>query len=237
MAVLKAHYDFSDILTLWLDTARTIQVAANDDAIAGVTDLSGVGHHLAQATLANRPLYKTGIFNGLSAALGDGSNDSMASPTGSNYTQPNTIYFVARLASQQAGNKTFYDGTLTRSLLQKNTTTHRAEVYAGASLTSTKTIDAMIPHVFTVLYNGSSSLMRVDGSQFASGNAGTGTYGRPILWADASTIQWVNAYIGEFQFWQGDDTANFETIEAALKAKWKTGALIPALMNTYRQRV
>lgn len=66
--------DFSDLSTLWKDTARTDPVTADGDAVASVTDKSGNGYHLVQETAANRPLYKTdGTYRWL---LFDGVNDA-----------------------------------------------------------------------------------------------------------------------------------------------------------------
>jgi hypothetical protein len=85
---LVAWYDFSNPTTLFTDAARTTLVASDADLIAGVTDLSGKGNHLSQTTEASRPLYKTGIQNGLSVARFDGSNDSLSDDNVSSIPAP-----------------------------------------------------------------------------------------------------------------------------------------------------
>lgn len=53
-------YDPSDISTLWKDTAGTLPVTADGDAVARIDDKSGNGFHATQATLGNRWIYRTG---------------------------------------------------------------------------------------------------------------------------------------------------------------------------------
>src|SRR3954462_5646455 len=91
---LVAWYDFSDITTLWKDTGRTSAVTANADIIKGVTDKSGTGNHLSEAT--NGPTYTTGAQNGKSAAVFDGSNDQLATGVVT-ISQPDTIAMVAKI--------------------------------------------------------------------------------------------------------------------------------------------
>lgn len=84
---LLAWWDFSDINSLWQDTGRTTAVTTNGQNIQGVTDKSGNGNHLQQASASNAPIYTTGVKNGLSSAdgatnrfLNNGNSFSLGSP-------------------------------------------------------------------------------------------------------------------------------------------------------------
>ena len=84
---LLAHWDFSDLSTLFQDTGRTTPVTTNGQNIQGVEDKSGNGNHLSQASASNAPIYTTGVKNGLSSAdgaanrfLNNGNSFSLGSP-------------------------------------------------------------------------------------------------------------------------------------------------------------
>jgi len=51
-------YDFSDMSTMFQDTAGTIPVTAVDQLVARVNDLSSNGNHLIQSTSESRPILK-----------------------------------------------------------------------------------------------------------------------------------------------------------------------------------
>ena len=56
-------YNFSDLSTLFKDTACTIPVTAVNDLIAAALDISGHGKHLFQSTSGNRPILKKDADN------------------------------------------------------------------------------------------------------------------------------------------------------------------------------
>jgi hypothetical protein len=76
-------YDYNDPTYLFSDTSGTVPVVV-DDPVAFVrnkavtTNFGAYELGLNQATLANRPLYKTSIQNGRNGLLYDGSNDNLA---------------------------------------------------------------------------------------------------------------------------------------------------------------
>jgi hypothetical protein len=84
---LEATVEPDDIanLVVWLksdtgvysDAGTTPAVA--DDPVQQWNDQSGSGNHFTQATLANRPLYKTAVVNSLPALRYDATNDSLSS--------------------------------------------------------------------------------------------------------------------------------------------------------------
>lgn len=65
-------------LKLWLKADAL--ALANDDPVTTWTDSSGLGNSAAQATVAQKPTYKTGIVNGKPVVRFDGVDDFMVCP-------------------------------------------------------------------------------------------------------------------------------------------------------------
>lgn len=175
---LIGWYDFSDITTLWKDTARTSAVTTDGDAIAGVTDKSGVGNHLSQATAGKCPLYKAAILNSKSIGRWDAVDDTLATPAfvGGDKAQPNTIFVVGKTL---AGNFRFYTDGLTNTkrhvLIHNDVNT--LELNAGTALVSGAIGDTNY-HIFGGVFNGASSKLYVGGgAAVASGDAGAQALG------------------------------------------------------------
>ena len=114
---LQLQLDFSDPLTLFTDSAKTTLVSSDGDVIGAVADKSGDGNDATQATTAEKPLYKTGIQNGLSVGRFDGTDDwlDLAGMTVS--AGSFTFFYVVNPANIGGTNKYFFDTETGRFIL------------------------------------------------------------------------------------------------------------------------
>jgi hypothetical protein len=71
-------YDAQTISSLWQLSGGTSQVAANNDPVGRMSDLTGNGRHAIQATSGKRPLYKASHYNGKPYVVGDGVDDILS---------------------------------------------------------------------------------------------------------------------------------------------------------------
>lgn len=106
IAGLIAHYDLSDLSTLWKDTARTTPVTTDGDVIKGVTDKGPNAAHLAEAT--NGPTWQEASLNDLGVAEFNGSNMLLSDSGGAASAAyvgtdvPVTAIYVVQFASVAA---------------------------------------------------------------------------------------------------------------------------------------
>ncbi len=73
-AKCRALWLYDDPTTLWQNSDGTGAVSADTDPVGRVSDLSGNGKHLIQATSGNRPAYRTGAAR----VAFDGTNDYLS---------------------------------------------------------------------------------------------------------------------------------------------------------------
>jgi hypothetical protein len=96
IAGLKLWLDFSDITTLYTDSAKTTPVTADDDVIGAAEDKSGNGKDATQAVTAKKYIYKTGIQNGLSIGRSNAVDDEMEFPATIIGTGARTVFIVMK---------------------------------------------------------------------------------------------------------------------------------------------
>jgi hypothetical protein len=188
---LLAAYDMTDGRYLWADTARTTPISGTiDQGIAGVTDLSGNGFHLEQATPANRPLVR--VVNGVINPFFDGITDRMTSVIPINYAGSDAVTVVAAV-------RKLSDASSTRAIVESAPASTNDGTYGmfgprvsgepGFTFASKGTTDrqAVVATGYAAPFKGvitgigristDTSILRIDGTQVASntGDQGTGT--------------------------------------------------------------
>jgi hypothetical protein len=163
---LVGWWDFSDITTLFTDTARTAQVVNTGDTIAGVTDKSGTGNHLAQAIAGQRPAYTTGAINGKSVSRATAARNDFLAIATFTLAQPFTLVAVVKNRTALGGG-TFTGiwagagGSSPQMTFQGTSTVYRA-YFGGSTQATTATWDTTNPHIVTTVANAASSNIRID---------------------------------------------------------------------------
>lgn len=214
--------DFSDATQLFQDNALTTPVTADGDPIGGVTDKSSNGYDCLQNTAANKPTYKTGIQNGLSTGRWDGSNDRLRNTSIAAMTAPYWTFVVVMNTTAGTGGQITGDGGSRGTLVHDNGTTSRAKVNAGADVVGATDLAAGTFYLVSTYVNGASSVVRLNGVQDASGDAGSTDFGTAL---NVGTNQIGGGVllgdIGELVMYDADLTSTErDQVESYLMTKW-----------------
>lgn len=131
---------------------------------SSVADQTGNGYDLSGSYTG-----PTATINGMQAGTFDGIDDYL-SATFSELPQPNMIFAVA--AAQADDTSSLIDGTTSNGRNQIVLDVGDWGIFAGNTPVSGSDADQN-PHVLSALFDGSSSYMRVDGTQDLSGDPGS----------------------------------------------------------------
>jgi hypothetical protein len=195
---LHAHYDWSDSST----TTST------------VPDLTGNGYDLT-GTFSSLNV----TINGVQAGEFDGNDDSVdvdftALP------QPNTIFIVLQYDSTSIGSTSYiYDSnnTARHGMFLAGVESEFA-IYSGTSLFDGG-LDAN-PHIFGNLYHGTSSIIRRDGTQSGSGDAGANDLDGFTVGSVYTDNSYAPITVGEILIYPQDKTGIASDVESYLSSKW-----------------
>lgn len=163
-------------------------------------------------------------INGVQAGEFDG-NDDIVGTTFSMVSQPFTIaaaYEPIFLDSSIFDRVLGGAGTDTGDIYHDNTTGQELSVNAGTNLNSTTATAAGDVLVVAAVLDGSNSILRLNGSEIATGDGGTnGLDGVGIGATDLSNpFDFANVKMGEALYYPIDKSANIGEIEQYLIDKW-----------------
>jgi len=198
-ANLQARYDATRIS------------AGNNDSIGTWSDETTNGHDL---TGNNRPIYKPNIINGKPVVRFDGNDDAL-SVSWSPISQPNVIFAVTQKRSTN-------DNYLFDS--KSGSDRHLLNISSGNFLVGTSRgnftgspVDTS-PHILTMIFDGSSSKLRIDGTVDATGNPGGDSMEGLTLGNENSRFGPGDWDVGEFLVYHTQPTVT--DVESFLSSKW-----------------
>jgi hypothetical protein len=96
-------YAARDTSTLFTDTARSTPSTSDADLIKGVTDKSGAGNHLSEAT--NPPTRKNAIQNGNTVLRFDGTNDTLGNAAAAAVGNGDYLFAFVVKSANSAGHR------------------------------------------------------------------------------------------------------------------------------------
>lgn len=158
-------------LVAWYE-ADAITGLDNGATVVQWDDLSGNGHHLAHNDPNFRPTYQTGVINGLPVVRFDGSNDFVFN-TSMTRAQPERVFVLAKYRTAYVSGSQYLVGgrTGTAGIIGRNSN-DQVKLYSG-SFACTVNTDTETFTIYSALFNGASSELRVNGGAASTGNAGT----------------------------------------------------------------
>ena len=201
--------------------------SGNDGFVETWYDQSGNGNHATQTDTGKQPkIVSSGslLTQGSRACINfDGSDDCLNKET---YTQgalsqPNTAFAVAKLDAYTNTNRKIFDGDLSTArnmLFLQNTGGGRFAYFAGNVRNTGEAGDAD-QHLFSAFYSGSSSILRVDGTQKDTGNAGSNAMNGIVIGANHDTLN--NFWDGDIQeviIFNSSQTSNFTPLEGNINS-------------------
>lgn len=214
-----------DPLTLsplfWFDAADSASVTLNGSTVSQWNDKSGNGYHLTQGTAGSQPTYTSAGQNGRNIITFDGTSDTLSRSTTPTVTQPFSVWIAMKWNALTAEQRLMMCGSNLQIYLAPTFT-----MYAGSNAAVSGGDSTSVPIVYGLVFNGSSSVARRNGSVISSSLAVGASSGSGLRVGShdnlaANTFASMSVYeiIGKSgTFSAGDITA----LEAYLKAKWGT---------------
>lgn len=198
---LQAHYD-------WTQASGTSSVA----------DQTSNGHDLTGSYSG-----PTATINGNQAGEFDGADDYLDVSFGTTLSQPTHFFIVAQMtASPNEFNEIITgDDTTDRQAIAGDNDANGDDwtLFAGTRLNSGLTFDET-PHIISGLFDGTNSVLRLDGTQIASGDAGANSLSGLTVGSHPFQFNYTAVNVGESLLYPMDKSGVQSDVESYLSNKW-----------------
>lgn len=227
--VSRASFDPRSIsgLQLWLDAADASTFTLSGSNVSQWNDKSGNARHVLQATSANQPTKTT--LGGKPVVSFDGVNDFLRTAAASStISQPYTVALVASAHTYPSGYASLLTSWNSPPNVQvwfKHPSALAPGGYAGNFLTGSAPPSADAATQLTMVFNGASSGVWLNGTSVASGNPGSSgvTLATIGAWSAGGQNSFLDGTVHELVFYNSAlSTGNRQAVEAYLKSKWGT---------------
>ena len=210
-------------LELWLDASDTSTITHTTNAVSQWSDKSGNGEHVVQSTAANKPSTGTSMLAGKNVVSFYG--DDYLQNTTVSVSQPDLVFLVANLTDTGSSSMFMFDGKSSRQTIHIHAT-NQWSIFAGAEPMAGTSDDS--PHLFTALFNGSSSALWLDGTSIISTNAGTASLTGISLGARGAGDLPIIGDIAEVMVVSSPSSVDRQSIEGYLAHKWGLSGSLPS---------
>lgn len=212
---------------LWLDASDTSTITSSSGAVSQWNDKSTNGRNLTQATAISQPTTGSSTLNGLNVIVFDGTADFMDSGTVT-LTGRQFHLIVIKTNSNAKAPAISNTGTTTEATVFQSGSSsplnrwgaYRAGTGTVVIQSTTTSSAANTAYVLTCDFNASSSKLRINGVEVASGTVGTNNTNNFRLGRNPATA-YSGGAIAEVVIVSGSlsatDVSNWETYAAA---KW-----------------
>jgi len=214
--VFTAGPDIPDAGDLQVRYDATEISASDGDPISTWNDQTGNGFDL---TAGNAPTFKTGVINGSPVVRFDGVNDFLNVDFGATESQPNHIFILAqKRTSGNNDSEPVFDGFSTDHLIRSENDGPFWNLFAGGN--PDDGLDDTNVNIFSVLFDGANSEMRINGTVEISADAGTSGLDGVTLGANRAANQFGDYDIGEVLVYPQDKSSIVGDVESYLGEKW-----------------
>ena len=204
-------------LEVWYDASTTNGVTRSGSNVTAWLDQSGNSRDLLQGTTLSQSTYIPSLLNGLGGIRFDGSNDFLSRSF--SLSQPLTYFMVVKYVTVVANSACFFGYTNVGNRPRLYNLGGSYYAYAGAGITG-GTVDTN-PHYMQVEFNGTSGVVREDGSTVASGDIGTNATDGLTVARNPAGSQYGNIEAYELFIYNNILSANDSaTANGYLKKKW-----------------